>query len=91
MTDWVETERKERIKQGEAKYGEWSVENFRLTGRSGVNEAIPELLDSISYLEMGYQLGEISAGEFQYYQMILTELAHRLDRRRDANNRTNLP
>ena len=81
MTDWVETERRQRIEQGEAKYGKWTPENFRLTGRSGVNEAIPELLDSISYLEMAYALGEISAGEFKYYEAILTDLAERLKRR----------
>ena len=81
MNDWVETERNKRIEEGEAKYGKWTAENFRLTNRSGVNEAIPELLDSISYLEMAYSMGEISAGELQYYQMILTDLANRLKRR----------
>lgn len=81
MTDWVEAERRKRIEEGEAKYGQWTAENFRLTGRSGVNETLYELLDAISYLEMSYSLGEISAGEFWYYQMILTDIADRLKRR----------
>jgi hypothetical protein len=91
MTDWIEAERLKRIAEGEAKYGAWTTENFRLTGRSGINESIPELLDAISYLEMGYALGEISVSEFCYYQWILTDIANRLDRRRDASNRVNLP
>ena len=81
MNDWVEQARLKRISEGEAKYGPWTAENFRLTGKSGVNEAIPECLDMISYLEMAYMMKEISAGEFQYYQAILTELADRLKRR----------
>ena len=81
MTDWVETERRKRIEDGESKYGKWTPENFRLTGRSGVNECLDELLDSISYLEMAYALGEISVSEFCYYELILTDLAERLKRR----------
>ena len=81
MTDWVETERKKRAAEAEPKYGPPTAQNLRLTGRTGINEAIPELLDAINYCEWAYGLGEISAGEFQYYQMILTDLAERLKRR----------
>lgn len=82
MTDWIEAERLQRIAEGEAKYGPWTAENFRLTGRGGVNEAIPELLDSLSYLEMGYQLGEMTAAELNYDRWILTNMLERLDRKR---------
>jgi len=81
MTDWVETECRKRIEDGEAKYGPWTAENFRLTNRNGVNEAIPELLDCINYLEMSYQRHEISISEFKYYEVILTDICERLKRR----------
>ena len=81
MNDWVEQARLKRISEGEAKYGAWTSENFRSTGRSGINEAIPECLDMISYLEMAYMMKENSAGEFKYYEAILTDICERLKRR----------
>ena len=76
--DWVFKERKERIKAGEAKYGPWSATAFKLTRRTGLNEATEELLDAINYLEMSLLVDEISRKEFLHYETILTEIAERL-------------
>jgi hypothetical protein len=81
LTDSVEVKRKERIRQGETKYGPWTPKNFKASGRTGIGEAIPEILDAISYLEMSYQLAEISIYEFKYYEAILTDICERLKRR----------
>lgn len=81
MTDWVETERRKRIEEGEAKYGPFTYGNFRATGRTGLGEALPEALDIINYYEIAYLGGEISAGEYQYHKAIQEGEAEWIKRR----------
>jgi hypothetical protein len=79
LKGWIEKKRQERIARGDAKKGPWTAENFLATGRSGLGELIPELIDSINYAEMAWKIGEISEGFYLWLKSTFVDLILRID------------
>jgi hypothetical protein len=57
MDNLIDMLKKERMVKGEAKYGRFDPNN---DPRNFINECIDELLDSLNYLEMASQKGQLT-------------------------------